>query len=128
MPTSLKIECPVCKRNTELIDLEFPKATEKDNLMAKTSLETLVWTEMSPEQSRAFYNILTRTIPESTITLSISRIKSHSTGLFKERCSISDKVFKVYHYYVIDHTKQIARSTFRLGEEIHDFYNKSQKD
>ena len=120
MVTKLKIECPVCKRSTELIDLEIPKATEKDNLIAKTDLETLVWTEMSPEQSRAFYTILTRTIPESTITLTISRIKSHNTGLFK-LCNMSDKVFRVYHYYAIDHIEQTAKFTFRLGEEIHDF-------
>ena len=118
MITSLKIECPDCKRNTQLIDLEFPKVTEKDNEIAKANLKTLVWTEASLEQSRAFYDILTRTIPESTIILTISRIKSHNTGLFKERCSMSDKVFKVYHYYAIDHAKQMAKSTFRLGEEM----------
>jgi hypothetical protein len=124
MSQSLTISCPVCERKTDMIHLKFPKATEKDIEIAKSNPDTLVWTELSPEQSRAFYKLLTTQIENNlpnVIFPTISRIKSHNLGLFKEKCSMSDKVFKVYHVIVLIHEKQMAQSTFRIGEEIHDF-------
>lgn len=124
MVDGLKIECPLCKKETQMIHLKHLETSEKDLERAKSNPETLVWSEMSPEQSRALYKILTLKIDKnlsSRIYQTISRITSHNLGLFKGHCTMSDKVFKVYHYLEIDHEKQIARTTFRIDEEIYNY-------
>lgn len=124
MNYGIKIECPFCKRETEMFHLEYPKVTEKDIEIAKANPETLVWTEMSPKQSSAMYRLMIHYIDKnlpSTIYTTISRIKSHNIGLFKEKCITSDKVFKIYNVLIVDHEKQNVRMTFRIGDEIHDF-------
>lgn len=126
MITSWKISCPFCNKSTKLVFLKTLETTEKDFEIAKAKPETLNWQELSSEQLTGVYVTFTSinsNLPSSVVHIAsaVSRIEPHKTGLFKGNCSMSDKIFKVYYYFVVDHTKQIAQFTFRIAEEIHDF-------
>src|SRR3989304_7467079 len=109
MSDELKIICPVCEKSTELITLKFLEINDvpKEELEVLESSDDLVM----PEMSKPMYDLLCATIkPDLSTTMAptISRIKSHRTGLLKKRCSLSDLTARVFLYYFIDHNIQFA--------------------
>lgn len=116
MTTSIKIECPKCKRETKLIALKFLNDEEAKNDLKMFS--SITDDMVTPEFSRGLYVLLKDKIKQDTINITISKIASHKIGLFKEECKTSNKVFKVANYYFMNHDKQVAGYTFRLGYEI----------
>ena len=119
MSDGLKIICPVCEKSTELITLKFLEINDvpKEELEVLENSDDLVM----PEMSKPMYDLLCATIkPDLSTTMAptISRIKSHRTGLLKKRCSLSDLTARVFLYYFIDHKKQLAGFTYRIGKPL----------
>ena len=110
----------MCKKNTVLVPLKFldqTELTEEDvKILEKTG-------DMpTPKMTRVFYlamkSELGNNIPSTNIMNTISRIKPHNKGLFKDQCNASNKVFLVFVYLLMNHEKQEAGSTFRISREI----------
>ena len=117
--SELKIICPVCEKSTELITLKFLEINDvpKEELDVLENSDDLVM----PEMSKPMYNLLCTTIkPDLSTTMAptISRIKSHRIGLLNKRCSLSDLTARVFLYYFIDHKKQLAGFTYRIGKPL----------
>ena len=115
----LKITCPVCERKTKLFVLKFLETYD----VPKEEMEMLknAGDIVPPYMEKPLYNLLcTRVKPDlnSTMNPTISKIKSHRIGLFQKRCTLSDLVARVFLYYFIDHEKQLAGLTFRIGKEV----------
>ncbi len=116
-PTSIKIECPICEKTTDLIILkQLNKDEHKDELdwMANNTQDMI-----KPELTKQIYNLFRNQLKDDVTTdYVIGKIKSHKLGLFGEDCKISNKTFKVLFYYFMNHKEQLGGYTFRIGEEI----------
>lgn len=119
MPTALKIVCTICKRKTKLTALKFLDDDESKEYLNKISSDTSDM--INPEFSKADYHAFKNIIKNDHTSITISKIHPHKIGLFKENCIMSNKIFKVAFYYFINHEKQLAGVTFRIGEEVIDF-------
>ena len=77
--------------------------------------------KIPPEISKGIYKALCKSIGpdiETGIIPTISRIKSHKLGLFKDRCTMSDGEFIVFLFRFVNHKTQLAGFTFRVGKQI----------
>ena len=120
----LKIICPVCKKSTELITLKY---METEDVPAE-ELEILENSDdlIQPDMTERIYHVVCHSRPNQTSSMSptISRIKSHSIGLFKKRCVLSNLTARVFLYFYIDHEKQLAGYTFLIGKPLPNYDTK----
>ncbi len=118
MSKSFKIICPHCEKEAELIILKYLDDEYKKDYTVelKDASERL-----PPEMTKKAYKLVSHLIRNnvaSSIIPTISRIKSHKIGLFKDRCIISERTFKILIYLFMDHEKQIAGFTFHIASEV----------
>ena len=117
---TIRIECPVCKRQTTITELKFLNDEESKEDLKKFSSNTDDM--IAPKLTKSFYQgLLKDQIKENTVSISISKIGSHRIGLLRKYCVYSNKMFKVAFYNFMDHEKKVAGFTFRIGEEIYNY-------
>ena len=121
MSEPIQIICPVCSKVTHLFIL---KNLEKDVDMKDEDELKIAKNRYPPEMSKSTYDMISQKIRSnvsSGIITTISKIKSHRTGLFKEQCKLSGRIFKIFFYLFMDHEKKLGGFTFHIDREIENF-------
>ena len=113
----LEIFCPFCEQKTRLIQLSDYEADQKNPIDAENLSYNEEWG--SPEMSKEAYNSFKTIMMKDTRKFMpiIAKFESHGNGK-NENCLKSNKVFKVFFYFFIDHENQTAGYTFRVIQEI----------
>ncbi len=113
------IECPFCKKNTELENLE---AIEVDENMLKRANELKDSGKMTiPKMSKIAYEGICKILGNdrnSSVTANIEKIKPHKVGLFEKPCVMSNRKFRFLFIYIINHETKTAGVTFHIDEEV----------
>jgi len=112
-PTEIKIICPQCKRETKMqVGDDFvPTDFEEKNARAHVN-------DAQPEMNSEFYKDIRKShenlepgfMPKKSI------MHTHKPGLFKERCSLSEREFKVYWFMWVNHETQKAGMTYHIQD------------
>jgi len=113
----LEITCPFCEQIAKIIQLT-PYELDEKNPVDQTAYENtddLVFNGMNRAQYDAFKEIM----PKDGIKAfpMIAKIEDHNDSSNKI-CLNSNRVYKVFWYYFINHDDKIAGITFRIGQEI----------
>jgi tetratricopeptide (TPR) repeat protein len=118
-PVSIKIKCAICGHGASMsymTEYETDNDNPQDNFSINNT-DDLVY----PEMTSAMYEILKKdhSITGQVMSASIVRIEKHRVGgLLSEHCRLSEKFFKVFNYYFIDHENKTGGYTYRLIEEM----------
>ena len=116
--TSIGIFCPYCETKTELIRLEHYEVDQKNPVDVEDLNKD--YDLVYPEMTKATYDVIKDIVDNRTALFfaRIAKIESHKKGSSKENCDYSNKVYKTFNYFFINHENQTAGFTFRLIEEI----------
>jgi len=118
-PVSIKIECVECKHSTSMIyikDYEIDNENSKDSFSLNNTSD-LVYPKMTPTG----YDIFKENMPDTNQRVAgiIAIIEKHRVGgLLSKHCRLSEKYFKVFNHYFVDHENKTGGFTYRLIEEM----------
>ena len=121
LTTDLVIFCPACKTKTKPVLIKILEGNDREeDEEEKHHADILLPPKMSNHLYGVFCHEMTPKLQDSCRIATISRIPSHVKGVFfKKPCVLSDRMFRVFYYFHIDHEKQSAGMTFLIGKEVH---------
>ena len=114
------IACPECEKKTSLTYLAEYVIDDKNesDVYALKNTEDMI----APKMTKIEYDIFKNMFKDNETRAfysSICSVEKHKVGgMFSKPCFLSDKFWKVFTYYFIDHEEKTAGFTFRIIEEM----------